>query len=129
MSRRRMLAVLSIASSALGCAVDAAPSAFAAQVTPGLSNVPWISGSTATNDERIPDVVANGLDACGRNLDHSRLWHQWPPCPTVEPTVWGASHRPRTPIAATSSSQELNQPWLEFIDFDWPRRPRISRTP
>jgi hypothetical protein len=19
-----------------------------------------------------------------------------------------------------SSSQELNQPWLEFIDFDWP---------
>jgi hypothetical protein len=116
----RVLAVLSMASSSLGCAVDSVPSAFVSRVTPGLSNVPWISGSTATNDERIPDVVSNGLDACGRDLEHSRLWRQWPPCPAVEPTAWRPSRPQRPPVSAMSSSQELNQPWLEFIDFDWP---------
>ena len=125
MPRWRMLAVLSIASSSLllGCAVDATPSAFVSRVTPGFPNVPWISGSTPTNDERMPDVVTNGLDACGRNLNQSPLWHQWPPCPTVEPTVWSSSRPRQLPISETSSSQELNQPWLEFIDFDWPCTP------
>src|SRR5260370_32606654 len=80
---RSKLLVLSLA--LLGCASDPTSQAVLAHVTPGLANVPWISGSTATEDQAIPDVVSNGLEACGPGAEHPLLRGQWPPCP--KPTL------------------------------------------
>jgi len=119
MKRWLSLAVLGFAPLAMGCASDPASRAVMAHVTPGLSNVPWISGSTAINDQRIPDVVSNGLDACGRNLESSILWNQWPPCPVPTPPVAGPL---LLPTSASPASAELVHPWSESLSFVWPNR-------
>jgi hypothetical protein len=107
-----------------GCATTASSQevsqAVMSRLTPGLANVPWISGSTSTNDERIPDVVSNGLDACGRGFEHSRLWNQWPPCPKPTPPIAG---RDLLPTSTSQQSEELVRPWEESTVFAWPCTP------
>jgi hypothetical protein len=125
MSRWSLFMMLCVAPLAAGCASTPVSEAVAARVTPGLSNVPWISGSTATEDQRNPDVISNGLDACGRNLEHSRLWNQWPPCPVQQPAVAG---RQLLPTSDSKASAELVHPWQEVTLFGWPCTPR-SRAP
>ena len=87
MSRRTLIALPM--APLLGCASDPTSQAVLAHVTPGLANVPWISGSTAIEDQQIPDVVSNGLEACGRGAEHPFLRGQWPPCPSPTPAVAG----------------------------------------
>jgi hypothetical protein len=121
---RRMLPVFSIAMlaalAATGCASNPTSQAVLQRVTPGLVNVPWISGSTTTNDQRMPDVVSNGTEACGRDLEHSRLWNQWPPCPTPSAPVAG---RQLLPTSDAMASAELVRPWQEVTLFEWPCTP------
>jgi hypothetical protein len=120
MSRRTFL-VLSIAPLILGCASDPVSHAVLSRVTPGLANVPWLSGSTAIEDQRTPDVVSNGTEACGRGLDHSRLWDQWPQCfPVATPPVAG---KELLPTSDGLASAELVRPWQEFTVFEWPCTP------
>jgi hypothetical protein len=116
---RRTFIVLSLLS-LLGCASDPASQAVLSSVTPGLANVPWISGSTAIEDQQIPDVVSNGLEACGRGAEHPYLWNQWPRCPTPTPAVAG---RQLLPTSDSEASAKLVRPWKEFTVFDWPCTP------
>ncbi len=116
MSPWRMLTVFVFAP-LFGCASTNVAPALAQRVTPGLSNVPWVSGSTAINDQRQPDVVSNGLDACGRYLEHGMLWHQWPPCPVPPPPVVGPE---LLPTSASPSSAKLVSPWKESFVVEWP---------
>ena len=118
MSRRTLL-VLSLAT-LLGCASDPTSQAVIAHVTPGLTNVPWISGSTAIDDQQTPDVVSNGLEACGRGAEHPYLRGQWPPCPTPVPAVAG---RELLPTSDSEASAKLVRPWQEVTVFDWPCTP------
>jgi hypothetical protein len=122
MSRRNLivLSALSLAPLLGGCASDPTSQAVLARVTPGLANVPWISGSTAIEDQQIPDVVSNGREACGRDLESSRLWNQWPPCPKSTAPVAG---RQLLPTSDGQASAELVRPWQEFTIFDWPCTP------
>jgi len=116
---RRTLLVLSLAM-LLGCASDPISQAVASHVTPGLSNVPWISGSTANEDQQIPDVVSNGPEACGRGTEQPYLWNQWPPCPTSTPAIAG---RQLLPTSDSEESATLVRPWQESTIFDWPCTP------
>ena len=116
---RRTLILLPMAL-LLGCASDPTSQAVLAHVTPGLANVPWISGSTAIEDQRIPDVVSNGLEACGRGAEHPFLRGQWPPCPTPTLAVAGQQLLPTTDSEA---SAKLVRPWQESTVFDWPCTP------
>ena len=118
---RRTLLVLSLAT-LLGCASDPTTHAVLARVTPGLANVPWITGSTAIEDQQIPDVVSNGLEACGRGVEHPFLRGQWPPCPTPTPAVAG---RQLLPTSASEASAKLVQPWQEVTVFEWPCTPTV----
>jgi hypothetical protein len=120
MSRRTLL-VLWLAP-LLGCASDPVSQAVRASVTPGLANAPWISGSTATEDEQIPDVVSNGLEACGRGAEHPYLRGQWPPCPKPTPPAPVAG-RELLPTSDDKASAELVRPWQEVTVFDWPCAP------
>jgi hypothetical protein len=117
---RRILLVLPMVALLLGCASDPTSQAVLAHVTPGLANVPWISGSTAINDQKIPDVVSNGLEACGRGAEHQFLPGQWPPCPT--PTL-AVSGRELLPTTDSEASAKLVRPWKESTVFEWPCTP------
>jgi hypothetical protein len=119
MSRRTLL-VLPLALLLLGCASDPTSQAVLSHVTPGLANVPWISGSTAIEDQQIPDVVSNGLEACGRGAEHPYLRGQWPPCPTPTPALAG---RQLLPTSDSEASAKLVRPWQESTLFDWPCTP------
>ena len=107
---------------ALGCASTPVSQAVEARVTPGLSNVPWISGSPYYDDQRLPDVVSNGLDACERSFEggprSSVLWNKWPPCPsTGTPAVAGKG---LLPTSDSTASADLVRPWEEVTLFSWP---------
>lgn len=128
MSRRTHLVLSIVLFSAAplsgGCASTPISQAVASRVTPGLTNVQWISGSTDIADERPPDAISNGPEACGRDLEHSRLWSQWPPCLTQQPAVAG---RQLLPTSDGKPSAALVHPWHETTLFGWPCTPR-SRT-
>ena len=111
------MVLFSVAPLSGGCASTPTSQAVASRVTPGLTNVPWISGSTAIDDERPPDVISNGPEACGRDLEHSRLWNQWPPCLTQRPAVAG---RQLLPTSDGKPSAALVHPWQETTVFGWP---------
>jgi hypothetical protein len=117
------LAVAPLAAlSSLGCAATPVSQAVVSRVTPGLSNVPWISGSPFYDDQRIPDVVSNGLDACERGFEggqkSSVLWNKWPPCPSVgTPAVAGKG---LLPTSDSTASADLVRPWEEVTLFSWP---------
>jgi hypothetical protein len=116
---RRTLFVLFLAT-LLGCASDPTSQAVLSHVTPGLANVPWISGSTAIEDQQTPDVVSNGLEACGRGAEHPYLRGQWPPCPRPTAPVAG---RQLLPTSDSEASARLVRPWHEVTVFDWPCTP------
>jgi hypothetical protein len=117
-----LLALAAASTTALGCASTPVSQAVVQRVTPGLSNVPWISGSPFYDDQRIPDVVSNGLDACERSFEggpkSSVLWNKWPPCPsTGTPAVAG---RGLLPTSDSTASADLVRPWEEVTLFPWP---------
>jgi hypothetical protein len=116
-----LAAVLAVAPLAGGCASTPTSRAFVDRVTPGLANVPWISHETFQDDQRSPDVVSNGLDACGRNLDHGMLWNQWPPCPSTGPHP--VAGKRLLPTSNAVASADLVRPWQESTVFPWPCTP------
>jgi hypothetical protein len=116
---RRTLITLSLVP-LLGCASDPTSQAVLSHLTPGLANVPWISGSTAIEDQAIPDVVSNGLEACGRGAEHPFLRGQWPPCP--KPTAPTAGSL-LLPTSDDEASAKLVRPWEEVTLFAWPCTP------
>jgi len=84
-------------------------------VQPGLANAPALS-KVPSADERVTDVVANGHDACERNLGPGPLRYQAPPCPTVEEQGPTVRMFPR-PSGATDAGAEE---WLEHYWRGWP---------
>jgi hypothetical protein len=119
MSRRTLLVLWLVP--LLGCASDPVSHAVLVSVTPGLANAPWISGSTAIEDEQTPDVVSNGLEACGRGAEHPYLRGQWPPCPKPAPAPVAGPEL--LPTSDDLASAELVHPWQEVTVFDWPCAP------
>ncbi len=106
-----------------GCASDPTSQAVLSHLTPGLTNVPWISGSTAIEDQTIPDVVSNGIEACGRGAEHPFLRGQWPPCPKPAAPIAGVAGRQLLPTSDDEESAKLVRPWQEVTLFEWPCTP------
>lgn len=106
MSRWPVLAVSSIALLE-GCT---------ASVEAGLANGPRLGGSGIA-DERVHDVISNGVDSCGRFATHGALRGRTPACATVTHPVAGAT---LLPAAAGSKGEGLVGPWLKHFYVGWP---------
>jgi len=81
----------------------------------GLANAPAL-GKVPSADERVTDVVANGHDACERNVGPGPLRDQTPPCPTVE------AKGPTAPLSLRPSgtTDAGADEWLEHYWRGWP---------
>ncbi|HEX4445228.1 MAG TPA: hypothetical protein VH044_00770 [Polyangiaceae bacterium] len=115
---RKAIVALAIAPLGAGCAADPVSHAVVARTTPGLANVPWISGSPITDDVPPTDVVSNGLDACNHGYERGPLWNQWPSCPAGPPPA--VAGRALLPTSNGAASAELVRPWQEVTVFAWP---------
>lgn len=82
-------------------------------VHPGLANAPQLGG-TADSDPHVHDVIANGLDSCGRTLDPGPLRNRVIPCPHV-------SHTPSSSasFSPVTSSNGIVRPWVERFYWRW----------
>jgi hypothetical protein len=130
-----MLTALCLVPLAIGCtsatgkAVDFSP-----RPTVGLANAPALYGSAPANDQRQHDVVANGLESCGRYLENGVLRYQWPPCPAPQATLVSpatvqplATVQPPSPSAKASApaSAASATPWPEKFVVEWPCSHRL----
>jgi len=97
----------------LTTAVSLSAFACAGTVHPGLANAPRL-GEAADADPRVHDVIANGQDSCGRQLDPGPLRNRLIPCP-------GATHPPATAMSfvPSANSNEIVRPWLEHYHWRW----------
>lgn len=84
-------------------------------VQPGLANAPSL-GKVPSADERVTDAVANGHDACQRNVGPGPLRYQVPPCPTIVPEAPPVRLSVR-PSGATDAGADG---WLEHYWKGWP---------
>jgi hypothetical protein len=87
--------------------------ACACAVHPGLANAPQLGG-TADADPRVHDVIANGQDSCGRQLDPGPLRNRLIPCPRTT--------QPRSTAMSFAPSPEYNEivtPWVEHYHWRW----------
>lgn len=84
-------------------------------VQPGLANAPAL-GKVPSADERVTDVVANGRDACERNIGPGPLRDQVPPCPTVEEQAPAV----RVTLRPTGAADAGTDEWLEHYWRGWP---------
>jgi hypothetical protein len=128
MSRWRLLTVLGLVPMALGCthatttAVDFSP-----KPSVGFANAQALYGSPPSNDEKQHDVVANGLEACGRYLENGVLRYQWPPCPAPQasggpqllPIATSASARASGGASVSTSASSVT-PWHDKFVVEWP---------
>jgi len=95
-------------------------------VTIGLPNVQWPTGAEYYNDEKPQDVVANGPEACGRDLDHQVLRGQWPPCQGEKPVLAGPQ---LLPTSGNAEAQRETRPWKERDVYPWPAGIEIPEHP
>jgi hypothetical protein len=77
-------------------------------VQPGLTNAPQLGGTTIV-DPRVHDVIANGPDSCGRNMDSGPLRYRVIPCPRGSPSPSQPPPSARSPSAprATGATSTL----------------------
>jgi hypothetical protein len=101
----------------VGAVLVQTSSACSSVVQPGLANAPTL-GTTSTAEARVTDVIANGLDSCGRELDPGPLRHRIPKCPTVTERATPISFRFVLPPGSTGD--DVVQPWLEHYYSGWP---------
>lgn len=85
-------------------------------VQPGLANAPAL-GKMPSADERVTDLVANGHDACERNVGPGPLRYQVPPCPTVVEQAPAVSIAVRTPSQPADAGVDE---WVEHYWQGWP---------
>jgi hypothetical protein len=119
LSRRTLISLSFIP--LFGCASTPTSEAVMQRLTPGLANVQWLGQLNYTQDQPIPDVVSNGLEACGRGADHQWLPNQWPPCP--KPSTPPIAGQQLLPTSDAEASARLVQPWEEVTLFPWPCTP------
>jgi hypothetical protein len=122
MSRWWVLAVTSVAFSAIGCGSSLKD---AASVQVGLSNAPNLGGSPQAEGRAsgvvangVTDVVANGSESCGRYAESGVLWNQWPACP--KPTPYHGNQTATAAPTANDPTHGLVQPWLNHFYTGWP---------
>jgi hypothetical protein len=123
-----MLTVLGLVPMAIGCTHSAATAVdFSPRPAVGLANAPALYGSAPTNDQRQHDVVANGLEACGRYLENGVLRYQWPPCPAPQVASPPSAGLQLLPVSASATSAPARAstaasvtPWREKFVVEWP---------